>query len=58
MEQNLLDRYKRSLDRIGINNLPALPENMRAALKNATALSDKVKVLEAIEEHLSKQGLI
>lgn len=54
----LLLRYDHALNHIGINNLPALPDDMKDALKKATKLEDKVRVLEDIEASLMRQGLI
>lgn len=56
--RQLLIRYKKSLDHIGIKKLPALPDEMKERLKKATKLDEKVIVLEDIEAYLTRQGLI
>lgn len=58
MDKDYLRRYQRSLNHIGIKNLPALPDEMKERLKAARKLEDKVRVLEDIESTLSRQGLI
>ena len=57
-EKSLLERYKKTMDHIGLKNLTALPDEVKAALKNTTALGDKVKLLESIELNLERQGLV
>ena len=56
--KELLRRYDKALNHIGINNLSALPEEMKERLREAHILCDKVVVLEDIEAILVKQGLI
>lgn len=55
---NLLNRYSELLNRIGIKNLPALPDEMKERLKNTTRLAEKVRVLEDIVASLERQGLV
>lgn len=54
----LEQRYKSAIDKIGMRNLAALPEEIKMPLKKTTNLSDKVKLLEAILQSLQKQGLV
>lgn len=54
----LLKRYSKSLNHIGVKNLAVLPDETKGMLKSAHKLEDKVKLFEAIEASLSKQGLI
>jgi hypothetical protein len=55
---DLLNRYSKSLNHIGVKNLSVLPNETKDRLKSAHKLEDKVKLFEAIEASLSKQGLI
>ena len=54
----LLKRYSKSLNHIGIKNLSVLPDEIKDKLKVTTNLEDKVKLFEVIEASLSRQGLI
>ena len=54
----LLKRYSKSLNHIGIKNLSVLPDETKNMLKSAHKLEDKVKLFEAIEASLNRQGLI
>jgi hypothetical protein len=54
----LLKKYSKSLNHIGVKNLSVLPDETKNMLKSAHKLEDKVKLFEAIEASLSKQGLI
>ena len=54
----LLKRYSKSLNHIGIKNLSVLSDEIKDELKVTTNLEAKVKLFEAIEASLSRQGLI
>ena len=54
----LEQRYKTAIDKIGIGNLAAMPEEVKRPLKQATNLEDKVRILETLVVTLKKQGLI
>lgn len=54
----LLKRYSKSLNHIGTKNLSVLPDEIKTHLKSTHKLEDKVRLFEAIEESLSRQGLI
>jgi hypothetical protein len=54
----LLKKYSKSLNHIGVKNLSVLPDETKNMLKSTHKLEDKVKLFEAIEASLSKQGLI
>ena len=55
---DLLNRYSKSLNHIGVKNLSVLPDKTKDMLKSAHKLEDKVKIFEAIETSLSRRGLI
>lgn len=54
----LLRRYSKSLNHIGVKNLSVLPDETKDELKATRKLADKVRLFEAIEKSLSRQGLI
>lgn len=54
----LEQRYQRAIDKIGIQNLAAMPEEVKRPLKQATKLDDKVRILETLLLTLQKQGLV
>ena len=54
----LLKRYSKSLNHIGIKNLSVLPDEIKDKLKVTINLETKVKLFEVIEASLSRQGLI
>ena len=53
-----LKRYEFLIDKIGIRNISALPDEDKEKLKKATTLKAKVEELEKIKKKLERQGLI
>ena len=53
-----LKRLEFLIDKIGLRNLSALPDEDKEKLKKATRIKDKVEELEKIKEKLERQGLI